>query len=201
MKARNRQARTQTFTNKLYKNPAGLSILRARFIFAAARQICYNSGVSEERGLKEKQTRLKYTVFFVYCAVMLILLFFRDPYDPAVPYWEQITSNYNLIPFATIRVQLRCLSSGRSWLRWYGYSNLLGNIILFIPLGFLLPFVFPRMRSPVKTLLAVAAAITLVEIVQLFTLRGYADIDDLILNLLGAAIGYCIFVIVRKRKA
>lgn len=149
--------------------------------------------------MKKKRTRLKYTVFFVYCAVMLILLFFRDPYDPAVPYWEQIKSNHNLIPFATIRVQLRCLSSGRSWLRWYGYSNLFGNIILFIPLGFLLPFVFPRMRSAVKTLLAVAAAITLVEIIQLFTLRGYADIDDLILNLLGAAIGYLFYSICQKK--
>lgn len=151
--------------------------------------------------MRAKRIRAKHIVFFIYCAIMLILLFFRDPYDPSVPYWEQIESNHNLIPFATIRVQLRCLSSQSKALRLYGYSNFFGNIILFIPLGFLLPWVFPGLRKAWKTLLTVAVAITLVEIIQLFTLRGYADIDDLILNLSGAAIGYALYRICQKKKA
>jgi glycopeptide antibiotics resistance protein len=38
--------------------------------------------------------------------------------------------------------------------------------------------------------LFVAITISCVEILQLFTLLGYCDVDDLILNTLGAAIGY-----------
>ena len=150
--------------------------------------------------MRAKRIRTVHILFFIYCAVMLMLLYFRDPYDRAIPYWEQIKSNHNLIPFATIRVQLRCLSSQSKALRLYGYSNFFGNIILFIPLGFLLPWVFPGLRKAWKTLLTVAAAITLVEIIQLFTLRGYADIDDLILNLSGAAIGYCLYRICHKKR-
>ena len=150
--------------------------------------------------MQAKRIHAIHIVFFIYCAIMLILLFFRDPYDPAVPYWEQIESNHNLIPFTTIRMQLKCLSSRSAALRWYGFSNFFGNIILFIPLGFLLPWVFPNLRRAWRTLLTVAAVIALVEILQLFTLRGYADIDDLILNLAGAGIGYAVFWMCMKKK-
>ena len=43
-----------------------------------------------------------------------------------------------------------------------------------------------------RVLLTTAAVITAVEVFQLFTLVGSCDIDDLILNVIGAALGFLI---------
>lgn len=129
-------------------------------------------------------------LFMVYGAIMLWLLFDRPGYDPALPYWEQIAAQLNLVPFRTLRLFANLLASGvRSHIRM-AVINLGGNIIMFIPLGVLLPKVFPKLASLPRVLLTTAAIIAAVEILQLFTLVGCCDIDDLILNVLGAAIGY-----------
>ena len=124
---------------------------------------------------------------------MLWLLFDRPGYDPGIPYWEQVAGHLNLIPFRTLRLFTELLNSGiRSYIRM-AIINLGGNIIMFIPLGFLLPRVFLRITSLPRVLLTTTVLITLVEILQLFTLVGSCDIDDLILNVIGSAIGYGIF--------
>ena len=129
-------------------------------------------------------------LFLAYCALMLWLLFDRAGYTAGVPYWEQMADRLNLIPFRTLRLFGELLISGvRSYIRM-AVINLGGNIIMFIPLGFLLPRVFPQITSLPQVLLTTAALITAVEILQLFTLVGSCDIDDLILNVIGSAIGY-----------
>jgi glycopeptide antibiotics resistance protein len=69
--------------------------------------------------------------------------------------------------------------------------GVLGNILLFVPLGFLLPLLWKRF-SPLATVLTGAALSFAIETVQFFTGRA-ADIDDFILNTLGALLGCCIF--------
>ena len=129
-------------------------------------------------------------LFMAYCALMLWLLFDRPGYVPGVPYWEQAAGHLNLIPFRTLRLYAGLLVSGvHAYIRM-AVINLGGNIIMFIPLGFLLPRVFSRITSLSRVLLTTAALIAAVEIIQLFTLVGSCDIDDLILNTLGAALGY-----------
>ena len=129
-------------------------------------------------------------LFMVYGAIMLWLLFDRPGYDPALPYWEQVTAQLNLVPFRTLRLFADLLDSGvRSHIRM-AVINLGGNVIMFIPLGFLLPRVFPKLTSLPRVLLSTAGIIAAVEVLQLFTLVGSCDIDDLILNVLGAALGY-----------
>lgn len=129
-------------------------------------------------------------LFLAYGALMLWLLFDRPGYDPGIPYWEQAAGHLNLIPFRTLRLYAGLLDSGvRSYIRM-SVINLAGNIIMFIPLGFLLPRVFSRLTSLPRILLATTVLITVVEIIQLFTLVGSCDIDDLILNVIGSAIGY-----------
>lgn len=61
---------------------------------------------------------------------------------------------------------------------------------MFIPLGFFLPKLWQKQRKLWRTLLTTALIILLVELTQMFTLVGTCDTDDLILNTLGAAIGY-----------
>ena len=134
--------------------------------------------------------KLHTALFLAYGALMIWLLFDRPGYDPAVPYWDQVTAQLNLIPFRTLRLFAGLLDSGVRSHITMAVINLGGNIIMFIPLGFLLPKVFPKLSSLPRVLLTTAIIITIVEIIQLFTLVGSCDIDDLILNVIGSAMGY-----------
>ena len=58
-----------------------------------------------------------------------------------------------------------------------------------------------RHRSPVVRAIAGSTIITAVELTQLFTLLGSCDIDDLILNVVGAAVGYGLFKCLTKKPA
>ena len=143
-----------------------------------------------------KKHYLPYGVFAAYCLMMLTLLFHRAGYEPDIAYADQL--RWNLIPFHTIRLYWRAFWSGSPSLRMISVINLGGNIIMFIPLGFLLPPVFPKLKNLMSVLVTTAAIIICVELIQLLTLVGSCDIDDLILNLLGAASGYWIYTKFRK---
>ena len=145
--------------------------------------------------MDQKYQKLNIALFSVYGALMLWLLFDRVGGIEGMPYWDQIRANLNLEPFHTIRLFLKVLDN-----RAYSASaiiNLGGNVIMFIPLGFFLPRVFPALRKFWRTLLTTTLIIAAVEFAQLFTLLGCCDIDDLILNVMGAAIGYGIHKIIK----
>ena len=72
----------------------------------------------------------------------------------------------------------------------YAILNLSGNVIGFIPFGILFPHLFKKTVSFRKFVLSAALMIAAIELIQLFSLRGSCDIDDLILNMLGSIIGY-----------
>ena len=130
-------------------------------------------------------------LFLAYAAAMLWLLFDREasPYGP--DYWQQVQQNMNLEPFHTIKLFWNVLD--REEYRSMAIVNLGGNVGMFIPLGFFLPMLWKSMRKWWKTWLATLGIMLTVELAQMFTLRGTFDVDDLILNLLGAAIGYVIW--------
>ena len=71
------------------------------------------------------------------------------------------------------------------------------NIVMFVPLGFLLPVAFRKMRSFGKTTLSLALFSFAIEFTQYFTGRS-ADIDDLMLNTLGGILGYLFFFAISK---
>ena len=64
--------------------------------------------------------------------------------------------------------------------------NLLGNIICFIPYGFVIPVLSVRCSSFGKILLLSFLASLLVESIQLVSKLGSFDVDDIMLNTLGA---------------
>lgn len=153
--------------------------------------------------------------FVLYAALMIWLLFFQNVRIPdysAADYWQEVCSGWNLKPFRTVRnfadVLLRKAYYIEKWGSASVYAeearhaviNLGGNVGMFIPLGFFLPGVFAKLRKFWKILLASGAIICTVELLQLFSLLGHCDIDDLILNLIGVAIGYGIFAILQKMK-
>lgn len=147
-----------------------------------------------------KNTPIWRFFFVVYCALLLWLLFDRtSDWDGVQTYQAQLRSNMNLIPFSTIRDYWKVVNRWEFTPMFYHcVINLGGNVILFVPIGYFLPRLWPFLRNFFSFLLFGALAITLVELLQLVTLLGSLDIDDLILNLLGMVIGYIFFMIFKK---
>ncbi|MED4254024.1 VanZ family protein [Priestia megaterium] len=74
-------------------------------------------------------------------------------------------------------------------------KNNIGNIILFMPFGFLLPFKFRSINSILKACLVGMLFSATIECVQLFMSSRWTDVDDVILNTIGTGIGYNVFKI------
>lgn len=135
-----------------------------------------------------------YFLLGAYAAALLWLLFGRARRGVAeVPYLHQLPLHMNLHPFRTIRLYLKLLQSGGPNLVRIALANLLGNVVLFLPMGFLLPLLLPGLRRWYRVLLTAAGIIAAVELLQMVLLVGTCDVDDLLLNLLGAAAGYGLF--------
>lgn len=78
-------------------------------------------------------------------------------------------------------------------------KDLGGNIALFIPLGLLLPLVWPQKYARLRMVLLTALSTTLaIELIQLFGLMGSGDIDDVLSNCFGAFIGFGLFQLLKK---
>ena len=87
------------------------------------------------------------------------------------------------------------------WSTW-GINNrnnalVVENVLLFIPYGFLLPWVFERARGFLRIGFWGLLTSVCVEVLQLVTGRGYFQIDDILTNTLGALIGFLAFALVR----
>jgi glycopeptide antibiotics resistance protein len=73
-------------------------------------------------------------------------------------------------------------------------GQLLGNIALFVPLGWLVPMLWRGLRSGWKVLVVAAATSIGIEVAQLFIISGrQSSLDDVILNTLGALVGAVMF--------
>ena len=81
-------------------------------------------------------------------------------------------------------------------------SNIMGmvlNMVMFAPLGFLLPAYFERYRHWGRTLAAGFLTSLTVELIQLFTFRA-TDVDDLIMNTLGTLVGFLIAKLIFRHR-
>ena len=146
--------------------------------------------------MQNHRRKLHIALFAAYAALMLWLLLHRSGYVDGIPYLQQLKAN--LIPFRTVRLFVRLLSHHRPHLVRAAVINLVGNVVMFIPLGLFLPLVFRKLRKWHKALLCAALIITAVETAQLLTLVGSCDVDDLILNLAGSTAGYILYKIISK---
>ena len=70
------------------------------------------------------------------------------------------------------------------------WRNLILNILMFVPVGFLLPLAVRKCRVFWKTALCGLAFSALIEFLQFLTGRGITEADDLLNNTVGALIGY-----------
>ncbi|MBQ9024586.1 MAG: VanZ family protein [Bacilli bacterium] len=98
----------------------------------------------------------------------------------------------NLIPFKIIYDTIIELKKGNIY---YLIISLLGNIVMFIPIGFFIKLLY---RYNDKKIVLIGFLISLsIEFIQIFTGRE-TDIDDLILNTLGVYIGVIFLKNIKK---
>ncbi len=125
-------------------------------------------------------------LFILYIAALIYVLFFLETRS-------ETYHNVNLVPFKTLRMLFKYYFTYHHFTPWYWFSNLFGNILLLAPFGLLLPLLrHHRMNLWSILLLAVLFSIV-IEAAQYLTGVGEADIDDVILNTLGALLGYGIY--------
>lgn len=70
------------------------------------------------------------------------------------------------------------------------------NILVFSPLGTLLPLIFDKMRKFYYTVGSGFLFSLCIELLQRITHRGLCELDDLFNNTLGVLLGYCLFRII-----
>lgn len=93
----------------------------------------------------------------------------------------------NLVPFTFLTDRY----SG--WL-----INVLGNILMFVPVGIIWPVCFKKLNTYWKVVLAGGGFSLFIELTQLCFFDRSTDIDDLILNTAGAAIGAAIYFLIKR---
>lgn len=102
-----------------------------------------------------------------------------------------VSADLSLVPFRDLLAILGGNDFGGSFLQ------IGGNVILFAPLGFLVPFFWQGWRGAGRTIALGCAMSLFIEINQLFNYRA-TSVDDLILNTLGAAAGFACFLVGKR---
>jgi glycopeptide antibiotics resistance protein len=123
-------------------------------------------------------------------AITLVYVFFFLP-------TRQNVSGGNIVPFQTIRRYKKHYELFKLHVPTaYGIeAQIYGNILIFIPFGFVLPILFRRFRNPLLSIGLVFFLSLLVESIQRVFRIGQFDVDDIILNATGGIIGFVAFVI------
>lgn len=140
-----------------------------------------------------------YSIFTIYILTLIYIVLLKNGDSLVFEFMRKQSLNEKLshaqiIPFLTIKELIfEPISYSIS------IKNLLGNIIIFSPLGFLLPIVFSKLNSLRKIFPIVLLSSLIIELIQLFTGFGTFDIDDLILNTLGGIIGYYLYKLFSKK--
>lgn len=119
-------------------------------------------------------------ILFKYIPLSEIINHFNFTYD------QNLWRSNNFVPFKTIYFYLFLADINLS----IRIENLAGNIIGFIPFGFILPLLSKRVFKLSTVILLTFCLSLTYEVLQLVFEFGSFDVDDLILNTLGGILGY-----------
>lgn len=111
----------------------------------------------------------------------------------------------NIIPFKTIAKVFSYRLIGLHFFVMTFLKNIAGNVVMFTPFGFLMPMINKKFRKIPLTVGASFSISLFIELVQLVESYFYlaartSDIDDIILNICGACIGFLVYFLVKKIK-
>lgn len=139
-----------------------------------------------------------YAIFIIYLLFLMKIVLFK--YTGLVDVVKGIATgnlngfrSINLIPLSSIIEFAKIILEG-NFTR--GFNNIIGNIFVFAPLGYFLPLLFNKCKR-INTVILVGFIISfLFETCQYLLYLGSADIDDIILNLIGTVIGFAFYQII-----
>lgn len=138
---------------------------------------------------KSKKFRIIGKILFIlYILFIVYFLIFSDWYGRTGTMDEY---HYNLVLFREIK---RFWNYREEVGLFAMFTNLFGNVIIFIPFGFFMPMA-SKYRSIFSALFYSFGLSLCVETFQLITKVGSFDVDDLLLNTVGGLVGYLIFVL------
>lgn len=151
----------------------------------------------KDGGIMNKRERIK-TVFLYGVFICYILLLIKILFLSRISHLEH--RSINLIPFYSI---MEYVSGSSANIRAFAFGNVVGNIVIFIPLGAYL-LLFKNDKRVITNLLFIFIVSLFVEIIQGILGIGASDIDDIILNCLGGLIGILgyklLLIILRNEK-
>lgn len=143
------------------------------------------------RNEKHNKSPILYGLFIVYITVVVSLTFFPLVY---------INDGTKSIQIALIMRPFRTISNFLKYAPLqFKIEQLLGNVLLTVPLGIFLPLMLKKPR-PYKVLLIILAFTVTIETLQLAigailgSFYRVCDIDDVILNFFGGTLGYLVFL-------
>lgn len=152
----------------------------------------YNEKLGWRRKLKEKNKKLiiftGWILLYIYILLLSYFLFFSERYGR-----DLITQQYNLKFFKEIKRFIKY----REQIGLEGFIvNIFGNVIAFMPYGFLLPLLNRAYRKfYIIGILSVLFSLV-IETSQLLLKVGVFDVDDILMNSLGGILGYLMFLII-----
>jgi glycopeptide antibiotics resistance protein len=151
-----------------------------------------------------------FCISFIFYLLALIMLLFvgvrfvgiRGHFWTDLSLVEYIRSSSNFVPFKTISTYITAMFDGSLNIN-IAIKNLFGNLIMFFPMGIYLPYYIKKLNKVGKFTLSMIILLFVIEATQLVTRRGSFDIDDFILNIVGALVGFGIWkskIVHRLRK-
>ncbi len=135
--------------------------------------------------------------------VLFLFLWFliQRTLEPFILILDRTPEPPNLVPLRGLVLMLeRAIAVDHTFTWWVVAINILGNILIFVPIGFMVSVLTPhRQKGWLSLAIGLAVSLT-IEIVQLSFIIRVFDVDDLILNSLGALLGFFIFLVLDQIK-
>ena len=149
--------------------------------------------------VRDKLVKFNMIVWFSLYIIMLLNLTLFDKYfgrsggmlymTDTLSVRNYFETSFNIVPFETIDNYIIAFKNDNLLVSDFLY-NIVGNLLAFMPFAFFLPRLFKRINKFNKFFIIVSCCILLVEFLQLLTMSGSFDVDDYILNILGASLLY-----------
>lgn len=181
------------FIVSVFLNPYSFSYLAVLVLILLLALLVFSTGIIINKQEFYQKNITKYII--LYFVLLLSLTMFIN--RPGVSFFnkeflEDYTRTINIIPFKTIISYLTGIAN-----IGIKITNILGNLIAFVPLSFLLMLKDKKYCKLKKQFVVLAVTVFVIEILQLVTSTGRFDIDDFILNIGG---GLLFVILLNKVK-
>lgn len=145
-----------------------------------------------EKITRKRISSVSLLVFIIYIIILSYFVYFSDRYGRTDRFLEY---RYNLTPFREIN---RYFNYKEYFTLENLFTNLIGNVFIFFPVGILVP-IFKERKVGILYIGGASFLFSLsIETIQLVFRIGVFDVDDLIMNTAGGILGFILYTICRE---